>query len=189
MKKIIVLAAATFLAITATQAQTQQEVAVRKDIKELKKEEKTERKSLRKLEGNDVSVQSKDQFNIDFGNVPNVQWKRSGYFDEAVFTQNGITQKAFYDFNSNLVGIVIPKTFADLPKNAQKHINKKYNNYKIDRVILYDDNESNDTDMILYGTQFDDADNYFVELSEPGKKLILMVAKDGNVTFFKEMKG
>lgn len=187
MKKIILFVAA-FLAVTATQAQTQQEVAARKDINHLKKEERAERKTLRKLEGHDVSVQSKDQFSVDFGNIPNVHWKRSGYFDEAVFTQKGVKEKAYYDFNSTLVGTVIPKTFSDLPKSAQDHIRKEYKNYKIDRVILFDDNESNESDMILYGTQFDDADNYFVELSTPGKNLILMVSTDGNVSFFKEMK-
>lgn len=186
MKKIMVLAAAAFMAFTSVQAQ--QEVAVKKDIKELKKEKRADEKQLRKLEGNDVSVQSKDQFRVDFGNIDNVQWKRNGYFDEAVFKQNGVTKKAFYGFDSQLVGTVIPKTFADLPKNAQEHINNKYKNYKVDRVIMYDDNEYNDMDMILYGTQFDDEDSYFVELSSPQKKTILMVSLDGNVSFFKEMK-
>ncbi|MBN8786763.1 MAG: hypothetical protein J0I84_06720 [Terrimonas sp.] len=186
MKKIIVFAAATLLAITGIQAQ--QETAVRKDIKELKKEKKADEKQLRKLEGNDVSVQSKTQFNIDFGNIPNVKWKRNGYFDEAVFTQHGVTKKAFYDFDSQLVGTVMPRQFSDLPTSAQKHITTKYSDYKIDRVIMYDDNEFNDMDMYLYGTQFDDEDNYFVELSKADARLILKVKMDGDVSYFKEMK-
>lgn len=188
MKKIMVFAAAAFFAITTIQAQSQQETAAKKDIKELKKEKRAEEKKLRKLEGKDVSVQSKDQFAIDFGIVPNVQWKRNGYFDEAVFAQDGVTKKAFYDYDNQLVGTVIPKQFSDLPKSAQDHITNKYKDYQIDKVILYDDNESNETDMILYGTQFDDADNYFVELSKANNKLILMVTRDGVVSYFKELK-
>lgn len=188
MKTILVIAAATFFAITTTQAQNQQEATVKKDIKELNKEKRSDKVTLKKLEGNDPSYEAKQHFQTDFANAQDVQWKRASYMDEATFTLNNVKEKAFYDFDGNLVGTVLPKQFSDIPASAQKHIQKEYKDYQVDRVIMYDDNENNDTDMYLYGSQFEDADNYFVELSKPGKNLILMVSPEGLVTFFKEMK-
>ncbi len=189
MKKLLISAAIALIALTSTSvnAQTQDEKVVKTDIKSLKKQERSDRITLRKLEGNDASFQSKDQFRVDFGNVTDVSWTRSGYFDEAIFNKEGKQMKAFYDIDSHLVGTVTAKTFNDLPASAQKIITKKYKDYKIDNVIFYDDNEANETDMILYGSQFDDEDNYFVEVSKGTEKVVLHVSTDGDVSFFKQL--
>jgi len=39
----------------------------------------------------------------------------------------------------------------------------------------------------LYGVQFEDADNYFVELSKGIKKNVLQVNTEGVVCFFKQL--
>ncbi|MFT3700973.1 MAG: hypothetical protein QM802_01275 [Agriterribacter sp.] len=187
MKKLLVSAAAIVMAISSINAQTQDEKVVKNDIKTLKKQERSDKITLRKMEGNDASYQSKEQFRVDFGDVAEVSWGRSGYYDEAVFTKDGKSMKAFYDPDAHLVGTVTAKTFNDLPKDAQKDITKRYKDYTVDKVIFYDDNESNETDMILYGSQFDDADNYFVELSKGTAKLVLQIQPDGNVSFFKQI--
>lgn len=188
MKKIIVFGAVSILAIASGQAQTQQETAMRKDIKELKKEKRADEISLKKLEGKEPSFQAKENFKSDFSNAQNVHWTRNSYMDEAIFTLDGTKEKAFYGYNGQLVGTVLPKQFSDLPQNAQKHIQKDYKDYTISKVIMYDDNENNDADMYLYGSQFEDADNYFVELNKSGKSIVLMVNQEGLVTFFKEIK-
>ena len=41
--------------------------------------------------------------------------------------------------------------------------------------------------MILWGIQFDDADNYFAELSKGTKKLVVKVSPEGSVSFFKNL--
>lgn len=184
----MVLAAASLLAVVTIQAQTSEEAVVKNDIKQLKKEKRSDEISLKKLEGEQPSFESKQHFQADFANAQNVNWTRSSYMDEAIFTLNGVKEKAFYDYDGNLVGTVLPKQFSDLPQSAQKQIQKGYKDYTVNRVILYDDNENNDTDMLLYGSQFEDADNYFVELSKPGKTIILQVNLEGLVSFFKEMK-
>ena len=70
-------------------------------------------------------------------------------------------------------------------KNRLKlKINKEYKDYTIEKVIFFDDNEDVDTDMILYGSQFDDADNYFVELRKDNKDVVLQVTMDGLVGYF-----
>ena len=55
-------------------------------------------------------------------------------------------------------------------------------------VVKYDDNESNDTDMILYGTAFNDADNYFVELKNDSEAIVVKVDLPGEVSFFTNMR-
>jgi hypothetical protein len=53
--------------------------------------------------------------------------------------------------------------------------------------MLFDDNEYNQSDMVLYGHVFTDADNYFVELSNNNKTIVLEVNMEGLVTFFKDL--
>lgn len=187
MKKLLVSAAIVLIGLTSVQAQSQDEKVVKSDIKTLKKQERSDKITLRKLEGKDASYQSKGQFSIDFANATDVTWTRSSYFDEAIFNKDGKQMKAFYDIDAHLVGTVTAKTFSDLPASAQKNITKRYKDYKIDNVIFYDDNEANETDMILYGSQFDDEDNYFVELSKGTEKLVLHVSTDGDVAYFQKL--
>jgi hypothetical protein len=183
MKKLA-LFAMTFLftaGLVLGQAQTKQAV------KEVKKEMKTERVALRKLEGNIVSDQAKSNFNMDFKNASGAQWKRVDTFDEVAFTMNGAKMKAFYDGDGNLVGTTQIKTFKDVPAKGQKEIKEKYKDYSIGPVVFFDDNEVNETDMILWATQFDDEDLYFVELTKGTSKIIVKVDTDGEVYFFKKL--
>ena len=152
------------------------------------KGKKADREILRKLKGNEVSYRSKDAFYGDFGNIAVTKWERGTNFDEATFTKDGQVMEAFYDYNSKLAGTVQNKSFAGLPANAQKFINEKYNNYAAGAVILFDDNELNETDMILFGQQFDDADNYFVELKKAETKIIVQVNMSGDISYFTRIK-
>lgn len=154
-------------------------------LKDMKRKDKI---TLRKLEGKEASYQSTQQFKMDFGNATNVNWTRDGFFDKATFTQNGKTMEAYYNFDAQLVGTVTPSTFSALPANAQKDIQKHYKDYKVMKVIYYDDNEANSNDMLLYGAQFEDEDSYFVELSKNNKKIVLHVVPDGGVFYFTEIK-
>ncbi|MEO6686470.1 MAG: hypothetical protein ABIN24_10905, partial [Dyadobacter sp.] len=141
----------------------------------------------RKLEENDVRTASKTRFLADFGNVDNVKWVKGAQFDEATFTLNNQLTTAYYDYNSMLVGTTVTKKFTDLPANAQKDIKKRYKGYAMGAVIMYDDNEANDTNMFMYGNQFEDADHYFVTMSKGKSEIILQVSLDGEVLYFKEM--
>ncbi len=168
---------------------------LKKDIKKLNKQEtvlkekkKKDRITLRKLEGKEVSVQSKNQFYADFGDIKGVTWNRDNYYDVATFTQDGKQTKAFYDPEAELIGTIQAAKLTDLPASARKQIKKDYPNDAIDRVIFFDDNESNDTDMLLYNSQFEDEDSYFVELSGKGERIVLHVTEDGNVLFFANLK-
>jgi hypothetical protein len=158
-----------------------------KAMKETRKENRAERKELRKLEGRDINVLSKNNFTTSFGDATNVRWKRTDYFDEATFTKDGKVKTAFFDFDGNLVGTTERVTFTDVPASGQKEILKKYKDYTIGSVIFFDDNEFNESDMLLYGLQFDDEDNYFVELTKGKKNIVLRVNSRGSVYFFKDL--
>jgi hypothetical protein len=189
MKNLAILSMTFMLLMAFVQlpAQDVKKEAIKSEIKIEKKEIKTERQMLRKLEGTTVNEVSKSAFSKDFGNIPNVRWERGDFFDEATFTKDGKEMKASYDSNSQLVGTIAIKTFADLPLEAQKEIKTKYKEYKIGKVIFFDDNEDNDTDMVIFDTQFDDADYYFVELSNANQKIILQISTDGDLRIFKKI--
>jgi len=196
MKKLEILSLTVILVMAFIQlpAQDKKELAIKseiktekKEIKSAKNEIKTERKELRKLEGSSVAEMSKVNFDADFGKMPNVQWKRSEYFDEASFPSHGKETTAYYDLKSRLVGTTVPVSFTEIPESAQKEIKSKYKDYSIGKVFFFEDNEANDTDMMLYGAQFEDADNYFVELSKDKNKLVLQVNNEGIVFFLKKL--
>ena len=185
MKRLAILSMTFLLALAVVQIQAQES---KKEVKkESKKEIKNERKALRKLERNEVNAVSKSSFFADFGDVPDVKWTKAEYLDEARFTKDGKQLTAFYDYDGKLVGITQVKTFADLPPKGQKAINNKYKDYSVGPVIFFDDNEFNDTDMLLYGIQFQDEDNYFVELTKGTSKIIVRVDPRGIVYFFKQL--
>lgn len=191
MKKIRFLALSVVLTLFIGQVSAQvqkQEKKLKSEIKTEKKDIRGEREELRKLEGNVVSDMSKDNFYRDFGSVPNVKWTRTDYYDVAEFKVKGTLTKAFYDFDSDLVGTTSVKTFADIPQKAQKEIKKSYPGYTPGEVVFYDDNENNDTDMILYDTQFDDGDNYFVVLTKGIRQIVVKANLQGEVFFFKKLK-
>ncbi|MCX6240168.1 MAG: hypothetical protein NTY07_21945 [Bacteroidia bacterium] len=185
MKKLAILSMAFLFVVSVSNLQAQES---KKEVKkEEKKEAKAERKALRILEGSEVSVASKNSFNADFGALPNVIWQRSQNFDEATFTKNGQKMTAYYDFESKLVGTTSNITLSDAPSNVQKVIKDKYKNYKIGPVIFFDDNEANQTDMLLRGIQFDDEDNYFAELTKGNSTIMVRVDSEGRVYFFKKL--
>jgi hypothetical protein len=179
MKKLVIVSFVFLFVISLAQGQTKKE--------ETKKEQKTERIALKKLEGNNVSTMAKESFQSDFGNVQNVQWKRNGTFDEAMFTKDGKEMTAFYDIEGKLVGTTKKANWSDLPAKGQQEIKTLYKDYTAGPVIYFDDNEANTTDMVMYGTQFDDSDTYLVELVKGTKKIVVQVDKQGLVSFFKQL--
>jgi hypothetical protein len=177
MKTFITSAIIAALAITGAQAQTL--------AKEVKKEHRAEKRAEAR---HDVSSRSKDSFYADFGQAPDARWTRGPQFDEVIFTKDGQKLTAYYDDNFMLVGTTADKKFADVPAKAQKEIQKQFKGYAIGAVVEYKDNENNDTNMLLYGTQFDDADHYFVTVSKGKEADVLKVKTDGQISFFSTLR-
>lgn len=196
MKKVAILSMTVLLAMSfiPLAAQDVNKDLLKSKIKSEKSEIKTEKKEvkaikeeLHKLVGGIIPKLTMDAFITDFGNIPDAKWKRTIYFDEVVFTKDGKEMKAYYDSSSKLVGTTMTKTFEDMPVSAQKEINKKYKDYTVKRVVFFDDNEFNETDMLLWNTQFADSDNYFVVMTKDKKEIVLQVNANGEVNFFKEL--
>ncbi len=185
MKKLAVVLITVLFTFVGSFSQVQ--ANENENIKLLDNELNNGQKTLKNSDGNIVSDFAKQSFYADFGDVPNVIWRRDKSFDVASFTLNKQNKEAFYDFDAKLVGTTTVKTFADLPANAQKTINTKYKGYKTGPVIFYDDNELSDADMILYGSAFESEDNYFVELKKGNDKLVVKVSPAGFVDFFKKL--
>ncbi|MCW3465347.1 DUF1838 domain-containing protein [Chitinophaga nivalis] len=142
--------------------------------------------SLKALKGETVNEATRQRFEADFQPATDVVWQRTAHFDEVAFTNGeGKKLKAYYDGDGQLVGTTRAASFSELPPAAQQEIARHHTDYANAPVIFFDDNETNDTDMILYGAQFDDADNYFVELKDKrGRPIVLQVNKQGEVAFF-----
>ncbi len=96
--------------------------------------------------------------------------------------------KAYFDNDGEMVGTSIQTNLKALPIKAQLEIAKKYGDYSVTDAILYDDNNEQISDIILYGTQMESSDNYFVELKKDNRKVILEVSPEGSVSIFKEIK-
>jgi len=191
MKKTIIVSSVLLVMATASFAQTEiasvkkQEKATRHQLREEKKEARLVKKEEELKEPTYMAAQ---QFSIDFPDATDIHWSKKD-FEKASFMQNGKKLSAFYDFNSKLIGTVSDASFDELPAAAKKHIARYYPGYTPQAVILFDDNESNATDMILYDTRFKDADNYFVEMTKGGKNIVLMVSLPSDVSYFTNMNG
>jgi hypothetical protein len=161
----------------------------RKSAPELKYETKARMGAPPKIIIYEASGATLAAFAVDFGDLPVDQWSLSDNFEVASFTQDGRSKSAYYDFDNNLVATTTEVHFSDLPVSAKDHIARKYAAYKVTDVLYFDDNEANETDLILYGQQFQDEDSYFVELENPSEKIVLHVSLNGDVSFFKRISG
>ena len=188
MKKLLFYSTAILIVLSfgTSQAQDTKKSAHNSTKDIVAKETKAEKKEIRKMDKNLVSDLSINAFYADFGKIPNVGWEKELGFDIALFTKDGKDYKAYYDQDSKLVGTTNVIAFADLPKKSQEEIKKHYNDYTVDKVVFFEDNDANDADMLLYGTQFSDADNYFVEMSNKTKSIVVQTNADGELFFFSE---
>lgn len=190
MKKIFLAAGIMLIAVTVTFAYNNN--IGRKERKEARIEKRETRKEHRREHRaenrNEVSDLTRSQFPIDFPDAKNVRFEKAKNFDEVSFMSGKKKLKAYYDSDNELVGTTQKKAFTDLPENAQKKILEKYAGYTIAGVVKFDDNEINETDMIMFETPFDDADNYFVELKDAGKTIVVKVDLSGDVSFFTNVK-
>ena len=146
------------------------------------------KRDLTEPELKNFSSQTRANFYADFGYVPISSWEITDQFDKISFMKNNILYTAYYDSNSELVGTISSVSVADLPARALQDIDKKYKGYTVGNVVFYDDNESNQTDMMYYGQQFDDEDKYFVELQNDKEKIVVQVNTVGEVSFFRTLK-
>ncbi len=181
----------SMLLFTVTTASSQDElafyVASNSTSHKITKSQREENRAIRREKAlTEPTYMAEQHFETDFPDATNVTWKKIG-IEEASFTLNGKEMKAFYDYNNDLIGTTMPVSYLDMPAIARNYIAKHFSDYTTQSVILFDDNEYNQSDMVLYGNAFADTDNYFVELSNNNKRIVLEVNMEGLVTFFKDL--
>lgn len=162
--------------------------AARESKKEARKEKREMRMQKREIMNGVVSYRTEEQFAIDFPEATDMIFERSQNFEEAEFTLNGQRLRAYYDINNELIGTTSIASYSELPVSAQKEIDKFYKDYEVKEILFFHDNQFNDSDIIIYGTSFDDADNWFVLLQKDTKKIIVKVSPSGIVSYYTQMK-
>jgi len=187
--KTIVLAAGSLLFYSATlQAQKETDYAGNDNQIKTENAESVVSTDKGRKEERAVSYQTNQQFMRDFPDAENIRWNPGRPFEEATFTNGHIEMTAYYDVDSQLIGTTTEKKFSDIPTKSQEYISKHYKGYSPETVLLFDDNEDNSTDMMLYDTVFEDADNYFVALKNDSQGIIILkVNMEGGVSFFKKL--
>jgi hypothetical protein len=143
---------------------------------------------------NGVSAFTVNQFASDFQDVTDIHFDRVKDHDVITYTQNGSMNTAYYDDNSELVGTIRNRSVQDLPAAAQKEIADRYPGYTVVRVVRFNANSDNETyidnnsDLPFYDDSSENSSNYFVELNNDNKAIVLMVGLSGEVSFFSTMK-
>jgi hypothetical protein len=166
MKKIYLAASILFMAATTTHAQQNND----------------------RNEASGLNSVIKNQFASDFPDASNVQYANGKSLIEVSFTQDKEKIIAYYDNENQLAGSSEKKAFDDLPAKARRTILKNYPGYTIGDVIKFHDNDSDETQTILYGRPLYDADNYFAELKNDSKAIILKVSLSGGVDMVTTLK-
>src|SRR5712675_2385479 len=142
-----------------------------------------------------VSDFTRNQFSLDFPNATDVRFVKTKDYDEVSYTKKGRQFTAYYDYNSQLAGTIRQRSFGDLPVDAQKKITDNYPNYTVVKIVKYKVNSDNETfidndatDTRLLGDPSENNSNYFVELKNGDKAIVLMVDLSGEVSYFTALK-
>ncbi len=197
MKKLAFLLVMMLPAFSVSYAQTQTMTAERgngngpeygKEVKSARPA-KSEKAPINAEASESVSAEIMTNFDIDFPKAEDVVWHITDNLNQAIFTnaKDGLRTSAYYDFDGNLVGSTTAKKMADLPEKAIQIIKTAYKDYSVGPIVYFLDNPTNDTDMVLWATVFDDTDMYFAELDKGTQKIIVRISPSGDVSYFKEL--
>jgi len=186
MKKIAFIVITSLFALSLAKAQTQS--PSENESKAPNRESGTAKAPIMSTGNESVSFESQNSFGIDFPKASEIAWERSGVFDQVNFISDGQKMTGYYDSEGSLVGTTTSKTVADLQEKTQKILADKYADYKVGPIIFFHDNDKNDTDMVLWATQFDSEDLYFAELVKGPDKIVVQITQSGDVSYFTKIE-
>ena len=186
MKKIAFIVITSLFALSLVKAQSQS--PSENESKAANRESGTARAPVMSAGNESVSFESQNSFGIDFPKSSDVLWEKTGTMDQVNFISNGQKTSAYYDMDGNLIGTTTNKTLADLTEKAQEILADKYADYKVGPIIFFHDNDKNDTDMVLWATQFDSEDLYFAELVKGTDKIVVQITASGDISYFTKIE-
>lgn len=120
------------------------------------------------------------QFDADFVNAQNITWTVDRDFQKAQFVQDGVQKTAFYNLQGDFVALTQDVDANAVPAKTQAEIAKKYPGYKVNEVIVVQNNTNVNPDA--------DETAYFVDLKSDTKEVLVKIADDASVDFYKEVK-
>ena len=120
-----------------------------------------------------ISYRALNAFAAEFNNANDVCWTSKPNFDKACFNLDGKQLSAFYNYSGEKIGVTEELSFENLPFKAKKCIAKKYNNYSIKEMILFES---------------DHETAYFVAAENNVQSVILKVMNGFVVVFKKKSK-
>jgi hypothetical protein len=127
-----------------------------------------------------VSYAVQQSFTADFANATNVVWTVNRNCQKVDFITDGVKKTAFYNLSGEFLGTTTYITYAAIPAKSQKLIAADYKGYTAGDVIVYQANESVNSEI--------EPTSYFVDLKNDAHEVLVRVTNTGNVEFFKQVK-
>ena len=102
----------------------------------------------------------------------NVSWKTNESFTTISFTVNKQHMQAFYNNDGQLLATSRPVELSNLPMAAIQRIHERYNGYTATEAIEFNHAE--------------EGASYYISLQKEGKKVVLNVSSQGDLSVFKK---
>lgn len=127
-----------------------------------------------------VSYTVVNKFTVDFPGAQDITWNVSNNYQRADFVLEGVQTSAFYNLQGEFVAVTEDVTAKAVPAATLKEINKDYNGYAVDHVIVLQNNTELNPDA--------EATVYFADLKKGEKELLVRITPDAHVELYKEVK-
>lgn len=115
-----------------------------------------------------VDAKVLSHFSSSFANAKSVTWKVTKAFSKATFTNNNKRTEVFYNAKDKLIGTSVYIDFKDLPRGTEDAIASNYEAYNMATAIEYTDAE--------------EVMNYYVEIENDKRTIVLQVTPQGDIT-------
>jgi hypothetical protein len=127
-----------------------------------------------------VSYSVLNSFSTDFADAKNVTWTVNRNFQKADFIANDIKMTAFYNLQGEFVALTTDVDAKAIPAKAQAQIAEKYKGYKVNEVIVL----QNNTEV----NPAADETAYFVDLKSDTKEVLVRITPEANIEFYQTVK-
>ncbi|HEY5326397.1 MAG TPA: hypothetical protein VIJ27_05310 [Mucilaginibacter sp.] len=127
-----------------------------------------------------ISYAVQQEFATDFTDAENVVWTVTKNCQKADFTVYGVKKTAFYNFTGDFLGTTQVIGYNAIPGKSQKLIADIYKDYTAVNVIVYQANESINSDIA--------PTSYFVDLKSSAHEVLVRVTETGGIVFFKQVQ-
>jgi hypothetical protein len=137
---------------------------------------------------NSVSYGVLKQFNYEFKAAENIVWTLNESGQKADFTLNGVKMTAYYNINGEYVGVTHKTELSSVPLQAQKEIAATYKDYQVTDVIELEPKKLITASSLSDISFKNENALYFVDLKSNNDEILVRVAPNADVYFFKQIK-